>query len=207
MPDSTDNQSDKDSLPADANRREFYRVKDRGLIEFYPIEISDQSRNLEEYFPDNPLSNLLQQLQHIDKQNRVLLQSIAEHNAEVIGYLKGIDKKIDLLAQFLSIPSQTDLDNNLTEIDYGEGGISFITDKVLKADSFIAIKITFLSNFTIIKTLARVLCCQPQTGNKYYTDSKYYRVSSEFHQLTETQRQLIAQQVIKVQQAERRAKS
>ncbi len=186
------------------NRREYFRVKDRALLELHQLSNEDESSHstdeLETIFADSPASNLINQLAQVDKQNKTLLQLIGQKQPEIANYLKGVDKKIDLIAHFLSFSSDIDIDQYLTTLDYGEGGMSFNADGAYEVDSLLAAKVTFLPNFTILKAFIKVLDCQTQENGKYC------KVSCEFHQLTDGQRQLIAQQVLKVQQTERRTK-
>ena len=184
------------------DRREYFRVSHQGLVEVKPSsqELTEVSV-LNAIFPDPTGGGLLQELQNIDQSNSHLLNSIAGRNGYVASYLKGINKKIELLAHHLTRPTQEELIKHQSHIDFSEGGLAFSSHHHFDNSDYLALKVTFLPNFSILKVFVRVEDCQ------WYEDKKYYRVATSFYHLSDHQRQIVAQQVIKVQQAQRRSKT
>jgi len=121
------------------DRREYFRIKDRLAIEVRAIS-DEEFLQLENTIRYNPT-------QVIDKayDMHFLKESISndeKEKSQILSYLLMIDKKLDMLVDFLYKPKKDELfHTSYTEVEVSGNGIKFITDLVINGGDYIEIKV------------------------------------------------------------------
>jgi hypothetical protein len=121
------------------DRREYFRIKDRLAIEVRAIS-DEEFLQLENTIRYNPT-------QVIDKayDMHFLKESISndeKEKSQILSYLVMIDKKLDMLVDFLYKPKKDELfHTSYTEVEVSGNGIKFITDLVINGGDYIEIKV------------------------------------------------------------------
>jgi hypothetical protein len=121
------------------DRREYFRIKDRLAIEVRAIS-DEEFLQLENTIRYNPT-------QVIDKayDMHFLKESISndeKEKSQILSYLVMIDKKLDMLVDFLYKPKKDELfHTSYTEVEVSGNGIKFITDLLINGGDYIEIKV------------------------------------------------------------------
>jgi len=179
-----------------ADRREYFRVEDRALLRYCAVSTEAVAQiPAETHFADTDLFWLLRELRHIDRENHNVLRNLAEQNRELGLYLRGINRKLELMASaMLSLdPNRTALAPQ--DISLSEGGLSLLADPKLGIGSTLALELTLLPE------QIGIVCYGEVIANR---DEPPARTAIRFLQMPDSDRQLIAKHIFQVQIAARR---
>ncbi len=179
-------------------RRSYFRVDDKVLLRYKPVDESCALANIiPTAFKEDPSYSLMRELQSIDQDNAKYLRAIGEHSRDLEAYLKGQNKKLELIAAKIIEHEEQAPDQKKQRISISEGGLSIHTDTELANDGYLAIQITLLPNHHTLVVFAKVINCSndPKGG---------YNVALSFTHLKDNDRQLIAKHIMQLQLAQRR---
>jgi len=181
-----------------SERRSFFRIDETIALEFKSIDESTATKTQPESLFSNANSlKLYSELKKIDADNAQFLFQIKELSRPLAEYLHNLNRKIELLGQQLmadqkpSPPSKT-----IKQVNLSEGGIAFGSSSSLTAGDYIGLRIVFLPSNAGLLLFARVIRCEPSNGE--------FQVAAKFHRITDLQQQLIGQQIMRAQMAEKR---
>ncbi|OZG73688.1 PilZ domain-containing protein [Hahella sp. CCB-MM4] len=185
------------------NRRDFFRIKDRGLIEY--VLYDNIAPGFEQFFRHPVYFELINELQALDVEFQHMLSHIPDSERTAAALIKILNKKIDLIARTVTMVETNISDDSIQEMDISEGGMAFCTSTELKVGQKMAIKFTAVPAYLSIASLAEVISCDSIA----YEDedsghSSRFQVRVNFVDMDEHQRQLIARYILKIQQQARR---
>lgn len=181
-------------------RRNFFRIEDTVLLRVHPIDVTRALNNtLPRQFKEDPAYSLMHELQLIDQENHKQLRAIADVSSELESYLKGLSKKIDLIAAKVVESEEHAADQQKLSISISEGGLSFPSGREHAHDSYLAIQLTLLPSQLALVLFCKVINCTPKDSG--------YTVALSFVNLKDTDRQTIAKHLMHLQLAERRQQS
>lgn len=176
------------------DKRDSFRIDEDLHFEFKQVPTSFvEDGTIEEAFDDNDESlRLINQLNKIDREAIQSLKVISDKNRLLGDYLNSLNKKIDFIGRHLAFNSQESLKSRpKTRVSLSEDGLGFVTNKSLYKDSYIAIRLIFLPNYSIASTFAKVVRCVQK-------DDKF-QIAAKFHKIYDKDRQVISRQVLKSQ--------
>lgn len=181
-------------------RRNYFRIDDTVLLRIQPVnETSALANIIPRQFADDPGYSLMHEMQLIDQENHKYLRLIAGQNPDLEAYLKGLNKKIDLIAAKLVESEQHAPDQQKHKISISEGGLSFLSEIEHAHDSYLAVQLTLLPSQHSLILFCKVINCSPQQSG--------YTVALSFVNLKDSDRQYIAKHLMQLQLAERRQQS
>ena len=134
----------------------------------------------------------------IDNENAQLLHQIKDVSRPLAEYLHNQNRKIELLGQELMAeqkpqpPSKT-----IRQVNLSEGGIAFGSTNAINAGQLIALRLVFLPSNAGLILFAKVIRCDASDGGEF-------QIAAKFHQINDIQQQLIGQQIMRAQMAEKR---
>ncbi|MCO6059343.1 PilZ domain-containing protein [Pseudomonas sp. MOB-449] len=177
------------------DRREYYRIEDTIALEFHPLKQGD---TVDESSADSSsqLFGLLSELHLMDFESQHLLRHIHERDRTLAGYLKVINKRIDLLGQALAQSLLRDI-GPARLVTLSEGGISFSSPQPIEQGSHLAIKMVLMPQALGLLLRAVVIHSQPREDGQF-------DIGTEFEELTDAQRQLLARHILQKQAQQRR---
>jgi len=182
-----------------SERRSFFRIDETIALEFRNVDEPTANKTQPEALFSNANSlKLYSELKKIDAENAQFLFQIKELSRPLAEYLHNLNRKIELLGQQLmtdqkpSPPSKT-----LRQVNLSEGGIAFGSSNSVNAGDFIALRIVFLPSNAGLILFARVIRCEPSNTGEF-------QIAAKFHRITDVQQQLIGQQIMRAQMAEKR---
>lgn len=184
------------------DRRDFFRLNDEIHLVRHPIEkhmLSEDPYGTQYNLPRQAI--LLSRLQAIDNESQPLLSQISESNRAIGTYLRALEEKIDCLARHVV----ADYDEKALyreNVDISEGGISFISDTPIEADSFLHLTMMLFPSYTTVATIAQVKSCG-ETEDVH----KRYRIGAEFIVLLEQDRKRLTKHIRRKQSIELRERS
>ncbi len=137
----------------------------------------------------------------MNQQMSASLGRISDHSADVATYLKGLDNKIELLAQmYLFKDKQTDLEPH-RQINLGAGGLAFGSDEKLKQGTLIAMDMILSTDLLCLHLTGRVI----QISNEKNGDFPY-RISVGFVDISDNEVDQIIKHIMRLQAEQLRAK-
>lgn len=186
------------STESNTEHRNYFRVEDEVIIRVAPCseEAAFNGTIPSEFHEDDDFS-LVNELQRIDHDNQQLLNQFAHQYRELELYLRGLNKKIDLIASQLVKSKQHNKSKQVVTLS--EGGIRFHSHQSFTKDRIIAIQLFLLPSYVSVILFGRVINCT-SAGNGY-------SISTMFIGLSDTNRQILARQIMQVQLAAKRQQS
>ena len=193
--------NDKTCQPIANERRSFFRVDDRVLLRYQPVNENCALANMiPAAFKEDPGYSLMQELQAIDRNNAKFLSAIGEDNRNLEAYLKGQNKKLELIAAKLIEHEGIAPDRQKLEVSISEGGLSIKSGTEFAINSYLALQITLLPKRHTVVTFAKIVnCSEAKAGS--------YKYGLSFIHLKDYDRQVIAKHVMQLQLAQRRSQS
>lgn len=183
-----------------SERRLYFRIDDYLDLEYLSVdEDTLQHTPVENLFPGAAALKTYAELKKIDSETTQLFYQLKDHDRAVADYLHLLNRKIDLLAQqLISEPRQQSRHRaEQRHVNISEGGLAFSNKEALPAGQPLALNLTFLPTYVGLALYARVARCEPvRTGG--------YEIAAEFDSMTEPQQQLLSQQIMRAQMAEKR---
>lgn len=168
---------------AELERRDYFRMEDQvhlTRILLDETQVSDNPYSDQYNLPRQAL--LVGQLQAIDNESRDLLRQVGDYNRVLSGYLKGLEEKVELLANF--VLNQDQVTQKETVI-LSEGGISFGNSTPYDTGAHLHLLIMLFPGYSSIATIGVVRTCEKQQDG-------CYRIGVEFSVLLEPDRKLLA---------------
>ena len=187
--------SEQSSLDDGRDRRQFYRISDRALIDIKIVK--DLGVDAESQFDLSPTFSILREFHQLDIESRHLLRQISDKDKSLGLYLKTLNSKLDALARGVALNKEPIDEAGVIDINISEGGFSAKFHSSIPANTPIVTKLILLPSFTGLILKGEVISCE-QEGDEYIVHIKFYNLDS-FNQ------QLIARHIIRKQGRERKS--
>lgn len=183
------------TMQEEDERREYYRIADMIALEFTPLA-SPEAFDTEAAPDGDPLFDLLGDLHVLDFESQHLLRLITERDRTLAGYLKAINKRIDVLGQAVARHMLSDL-GTPQPVTLSEGGVSFTSELPVEVGGYLSLRIVLLPQPLGLRLRGRVVHCRGQADGRW-------EIGTEFDSLPDAQRQLLARHILQKQAQERR---
>lgn len=182
-----------------SERRSFFRINENIALEYRQVdEATALQEEPEHLYADAASLALYAELKKIDSENAALLFQIKNDNRTLGEYLHNLNRKIDLISQQLMSshmpPALTTLPS---QVNMSEGGIAFGSVKPIEVNSHIALRMTFLPSYAGVVVFAKIIRCERDPQGEYQIAAKFIRAR-------DAQLQIIGQQIMRAQMADRR---
>jgi hypothetical protein len=183
------------STSDEEERREYYRIEDRVALEINPLSRSGQAG--EEAAEDtSPLFDLLSELHVSEFESQHLLRQLDERDRVLNSFLKALTKRIDLLGRVVAHTALGEL-GEPQPVRLSEGGVEFISYQDFAPDELLSVKMVLMPQASGLLLRARVTHCDPAGDGRFV-------IGTEFVNLPDAQRQLLARHVLQRQAQQRR---
>lgn len=182
-----------------SERRSSFRIDENIALEYRPVDGADlQKREPESYFENSGAVALYSEIKRLDADNAQLLYQLKNTNRALGEYLHNLNRKIELLSQQLMAEHKPPALTNITrQVNLSEGGIAFGSSNPIEAGSYISLRLTFLPSYAGLILFAKIIRCELCKAGDYQIAAKFYRAR-------DSQLQIIAQQIMRAQLADRR---
>jgi c-di-GMP-binding flagellar brake protein YcgR len=185
------------------NRRRHFRIDEVVELNYKVIDVKEAA--VSSHITDNVLSasSLAAALEAVSKESARLLRRLERSQPETGQYLKLLEDKIDLLAQAVLMQAGRSVNKNTSEINLSASGLAFQSDEMLAAGAFLELKMLFVSFRVLIVTCGKVVDCKKNQSG----DSRFpYRVSVDFVNMKEQDRELLIRHLVRRQSQQIREK-
>lgn len=176
-------------------RREYYRIEDSVALE---INLLADAEKVDPDLIQNSsiLFDLLSELHISEFESQHLLRQLDERDRVLNGFLKAQSKRIDLLSK---VVAQTIMGaiGAPQPVIISEGGLQFRSEAAYPAGTLLQIKMILMPQASGLMVQARVVRCAARAGGGF-------EIGSEFTDLPDTQRQLLARHILQRQAQARR---
>ena len=182
-----------------SERRSYFRIDESISLEFKALDSPIALKSRPETFFSNVNSlKLYSELKKIDAENAQFLFQIKEMSRPLAEYLHNLNRKIELLGQELMAEQKPQPPSkSIKQVNLSEGGIAFGSDNPLDTGAYIALHLVFLPCNAGLSLFAKIIRCE-------HNPTDDYQIAAKFHGLTEIQQNLIGQQIMRAQMAEKR---
>ncbi|WP_085674797.1 MULTISPECIES: PilZ domain-containing protein [unclassified Pseudomonas] len=177
------------------DRREYYRIEDRIALEISPLSAAE-ALEAELLQDDSPLFNLLSELHLSDFESQHLLRQLSEKDRTLAAFLRAQNKRLDLLS---AVVAQTLLGEigEPQRVIISEGGIEFAQPRQIAPGTRVKVKMVLMPRAQGLLLRGKVTHCDPRPDGDF-------EVGTEFTDMTDAQRQLLARHILQRQQQQRR---
>jgi hypothetical protein len=176
-------------------RREYYRIEDSVALEIHPLPGSEQAGI--NAIPDtSPLFDLLSELHVSEFESQHLLRQLDERDRVLNGFLKALSKRIDLLSRVIAHTALGEI-GEPQPVTLSEGGVDFQSLQGFAPGQLLALKMVLMPQASGLLLRARVTHCDPSSAGGFV-------IGTEFVELPDAQRQLLARHVLQRQAQQRR---
>ncbi|UZE97945.1 PilZ domain-containing protein [Alkalimarinus alittae] len=182
------------SNQAAIERRQFYRVSDRALVDIRVLNHIDD--DAESQFDLTPTFSVLREFHQLDVESNHLLRQITDKDKSLGSYLKSLNAKLDALARGVALNNRSIDESKLSDINLSEGGISISVDQAIATNSAVAIQFLLIPSFTSLILKGRVINVENKQDE--------LTVHIQFYALDSFNQQLIARHIIRKQSRDRK---
>ncbi|RRV07282.1 PilZ domain-containing protein [Pseudomonas sp. v388] len=176
-------------------RREYYRIEDSVALEINPLSRAGQATgNAGE--DTSVLFDLLSELHVSEFESQHLLRQLDERDRVLTSFLKAMNKRVDLLGRVIAHTALGDL-GEPQPVKLSEGGVEFNSYQEFAAGERLSVKMVLMPQAAGLLLRARVIHCHPAGAGRF-------SIGTEFIDLPDAQRQLLARHVLQRQAQQRR---
>lgn len=182
-------------------RREYFRIEDTAAVEYVAVTEADmRAKEADDFFSLTQSFQLLSRLQEIDHEANKLLHGLRDTQRELVGYLKLVNKKTDLLAVAV-LQLSGEVQHRPQQISLSAGGMSFATQEEFAKGELLALRFQLVNDALLICCFGRIVYCGAnENGHGPVT------VAVEFQQMSDPAQTLLARHIMRCQQALQRSK-
>ncbi|MFJ4433795.1 PilZ domain-containing protein [Pseudomonas sp. NPDC089395] len=177
------------------DRREYYRIEDRIALEISPLSAAE-ALEPELLQDDSPLFNLLSELHLSDFESQHLLRQLSDKDRILAAFLRAQNKRLDLLSAVVAHSLIGEI-GQPQRVIISEGGIDFTQPQPIAPDTRVKLKMVLMPRAHGLLLRGKVTHCDPRPEGGF-------EVGTEFIDMTDAQRQLLARYILQRQQQQRR---
>ncbi|WP_342653082.1 PilZ domain-containing protein [Pseudomonas sp. F3-2] len=176
-------------------RREYYRIEDSVALEINRIP-GPGALDEPALHDTSTLFDLLSELHVAEFESQHLLRQLDDRDRTTNSFLRAMSKRIDLLGQ---VVAQTVLGKlgAPQRVIMSEGGLQFESHQPFPVGSLLSVKMVLMPQASGMMLRAKVTQCQSLTIGDF-------EVGTEWIDLSDAQRQLLARHILQRQAAQRR---
>ncbi|MFV3405882.1 PilZ domain-containing protein [Pseudomonas sp. NY15463] len=177
------------------DRREYYRIEDRIALQISPLSAAE-ALETELLQDDSPLFNLLSELHLSDFESQHLLRQLSEKDRTLAAFLRAQNKRLDLLSSVVAHTLIGEIGAPVPVI-ISEGGIEFAQTRSIAPGTRVKVKMVLMPRAHGLLLRGKVTHCDARADGRF-------EVGTEFIDMTDAQRQLLARYILQRQQQQRR---
>lgn len=187
--------------PSDQNnRRDYFRLEDKVHLVKRPLErhmISDDPYHERYQIPKQTL--LLSQLRALDGDYQQMIRQLADSHYALHAVLTALDRKLDLLAKYITNQGSDDSALLRETVELSERGIAYYSMTPYEPATYVHLTMVLFPSAASLATIAEVRSC-------YLVEDHpaIYRVGAEFVVLLEADRKQLSKHLLRKQAMLRR---
>ncbi|MFJ4456693.1 PilZ domain-containing protein [Pseudomonas sp. NPDC089392] len=177
------------------DRREYYRIEDRIALQISPLSAAE-ALDPEVLQDDSPLFSLLSELHLADFESQHLLRQLSDKDRTLAAFLKVQNKRLDLLSAVVAQSLLGEIGQPQPVI-ISEGSLDCIQPQPIAPGTRVKVKLVLMPRAHGLLLRGKVTRCGPRPDGTH-------EIVTEFTDMTDAQRQLLARYILQRQQQQRR---
>ena len=177
------------------DRREYYRIDDTIALEFTQLSGAEALAS-DALHDSSPLFNLLSELHLSDFEAQHLLRQLSDKDRTLAAFLRAQNKRLDLLSAVVAQTLLGEVGQPLPVV-LSEGGIEFAQATHIAPGTRVKVKMVLMPRAHGLLLRGKVTHCDPCPEGGF-------EVGTDFIDMTDAQRQLLARYILQRQQQQRR---
>lgn len=142
------------------DRREFFRINDRVIVDFRPIE-QEQATVIGQRLQSPTSQQDNQQLRTLESAFTHLVDQINHQDRDIARALRMLDDKLNLIHRQIRNLVQPVETEKARDVNLSGGGMALISDQSLPAKTQLEVSIQLIPSAITITAVARVISCKP----------------------------------------------
>lgn len=176
------------------DKRKYFRVDDIAFLSYRLVSWAEvRSAQKQEHGLPVHKFTCKANLDRLSRELQPLYKIIKSSNPNLALYLATLDKKLNLLSQYLIDDDETGNDIGPQQVNIGAGGLSFTSDKSVVASAMLELQMKLLPENMCIFSYARVVSC---TRLEESAEQQGYKIAVEFEFMDDDVRDLITRHVL-----------
>jgi hypothetical protein len=189
-------------------RRQFFRIDDTlrvSLRRVLPEELDDRLDRLEQGIDGN--FTVMASLAAITAQMAVHLRRIENDQPDVAAYLKGVDRKLEVLGRAFITQDPVLVSEEAKAVNLSAGGMCLEVSEPFEPNTPVEVRLLLFPSFTGILTYGDVVSCEPQPQPEGDgSGARHWRARVEFTHIREPDRDILIRHILRRQGDELRAR-
>ncbi len=176
------------------DKRNYFRIDDMLYLSYRVVSWAEV-RSSEMPGPSLQVQQITfkSNLDRLSRELQPLYNVIKRSNSNIAEYLGTLDKKINLLSEYLLEDEDVETDVEPQQVNIGGGGVLFISDKPEVSGAMLELKMKFLTEATSIYSYAKVITCIELDNEG---KEKKYKIGVAFEYMDDDVRDLITRHVL-----------
>jgi hypothetical protein len=187
-------------------RRQFFRIDDTirvSLRRVRPDELDERLERLEQGIDGN--FTVMASLAAITAQMAVHLRRIENDQPDVAAYLKGIDRKLEVLGRAFIAQDPVLVSDEVKAVNLSAGGMCLEVAEAFDPQTPVEVRLLLFPSFTGVLTYGDVVSCEPQPRDGE-SSLRRWRARVEFTHIREQDRDILIRHILRRQGDELRAR-
>lgn len=177
------------------DRRRYFRIDDELTLIYREIaecDVPDANQFKHEVLDSISLSTAVE---FLTQDSRVLLSKIERSQPEVAGFLKTLERKIDLIAQTILMTDRDLSDKPTKKVNISASGLSFDAEDSIDPGTIIELKMVLPPSLVAFVSYGKVVYCNTCEGKEQFS----HRMGVDFLSLRDQDRELLIRYIVKRQ--------
>jgi c-di-GMP-binding flagellar brake protein YcgR len=181
------------------DRRQYYRINDRVSLDYYIIGDEDQAEEeIKAQHNFRELAELKNTMFHIDEKLVDINTHLQEENPQLVEVIDLLNQKFSAYENYLWKHNTDREMNPAGEVNLSANGVAFETDQAIAEGAHLQLEMIVYPENYYIPVYSRVVSCRKTRGNESYS------IAVEFVAMSDSDKELIIQHVLKKQAEELR---
>lgn len=177
----------------DGERRQYFRIRNSLFMSYQTIEAGNEPQPLKEPQTDtSPCIYLLKELNKLEQQNKIFINSLAAVEAPVATHISSVNTKLRLLTQHIVTHLAVEY-SELLQVDLSGGGVRFESQTALSVGQELKMEIVLIPEYYSIIAYAKVVDCLKISGQQSF------ELAIAFSRIHESDRDAIIKHVLEAQ--------
>jgi hypothetical protein len=159
-----------------AQYNEFFAIEHQFSVNLMPIDITE-ANSFDQFTAGIPIPfRLATDMSEIDQSALRSLQNLGSNASQLVSFLNQQSQKIDLLIGYI-LSQQDEVQHRYQGLEFGGGGIKFITENAFNIGQLLEVKIFLLENNCAIYCYGEVIAVE--SANEQFTNKVIFHFIRE----------------------------
>lgn len=181
------------------DRREYFRIDDTVRVSARRVPEQDLEACLARLeFGSDSQFTLMSSLMAISAQTAVHMRRIENELPDVAAYLKGLDRKLDVIGKAFIAGAQEQVADEVQGVNISAGGMCLLTREAFRPGDIVELRMLLFPSFTGLLIYGTVVECTPLPDGDRELDLSH-RARVEFTHIREQDQEVLIRHILRRQ--------